>query len=402
MNKKTICTIVAALIIVANLSAQRVFMPQKLFTFEPIEVQKPILLDSINLKDTKFTEDMLLSYSVSFPEHERFTTELTPDSSGFFFLQKPDQGNALQLISVYLNGDTYGKGKIVVTSPNPLELWIDDVKRATKTQINDSLHQAGSVDAGLNGFTNNSRVVLKILTSAENKTAPAVKIEVKPEEADSLLNYTFNSSAGRRINIKDIMEGKRVNSSSISPSGRFILLSLRETFPGGKNVNFTEIYDTKQKRTILSETAIRSQIRWMPKSDLLFYVDDNNGDRSVITLDPLTVETKVLAKRLPKESFYIAPDEKSLFFSSKETITANSPAGLKRLVGIDDRQSNYRDRYFLYRYYFDTGLTQQLTFGKQTASLNDVTDDVKHLLFTTTEEDLTDRPFRKTHYICSI
>ena len=395
MNKKTICTIVAALIIVANLSAQRVFMPQKLFTFEPIEVQKPILLDSINLKDTKFTEDMLLSYSVSFPEHERFTTELTPDSSGFFFLQKPDQGNALQLISVYLNGDTYGKGKIVVTSPNPLELWIDDVKRATKTQINDSLHQAGSVDAGLNGFTNNSRVVLKILTSAENKTAPAVKIEVKPEEADSLLNYTFNSSAGRRINIKDIMEGKRVNSSSISPSGRFILLSLRETFPGGKNVNFTEIYDTKQKRTILSETAIRSQIRWMPKSDLLFYVDDNNGDRSVITLDPLTVETKVLAKRLPKESFYIAPDEKSLFFSSKETITANSPAGLKRLVGIDDRQSNYRDRYFLYRYYFDTGLTQQLTFGKQTASLNDVTDDVKHLLFTTTEEDLTDRPFRK-------
>lgn len=395
MNKKTICTVVAAFIIVASLSAQRVFMPQKLYKFESIAVQKPILLDSTNLTQTKFTEDLLLSYSVSFPEQERFKTELTPDTSGFFFLPKTNNGNELQLISFYLNGDGYGKGKLVVTSPNPLELWVDDVKRATKTQVNDSLHQSGSVDAGLNGFTNNSRVIIKVLTSSENKTTPAVKVEVKPDEADSLLNYTFNNSAHRRINIKDIMEGKRISSSTISPSGRFILLSLRETLPGGNNNNFTEIYDTKQKRTILSETSNRSQIQWMPKSDLLFYVDDNNDDRSVITLDPLTNETVVLAKGLPKENFYMAPDEKSVFFSSKETITATSPAGLKRLVGIDDRQTNYRDRYFLYRHLFDTGLTQQLTFGKHTASLNDVTEDVKHLLFTTTEEDLTDRPFRK-------
>ena len=212
MNKKTICTVIAAFIIVASLSAQRVFMPQKLYKFEPIAVQKPILLDSTNLAQTKFTEDLLLSYSVSFPEQERFKTELTPDTSGFFFLPKTNNGNELQLISFYLNGDGYGKGKLVVTSPNPLELWVDDVKRATKTQVNDSLHQSGSVDAGLNGFTNNSRVIIKVLTSSENKTTPAVKIEVKPDESDSLLNYSFSNTVHRRINIKDIMEGKRISS----------------------------------------------------------------------------------------------------------------------------------------------------------------------------------------------
>jgi dipeptidyl aminopeptidase/acylaminoacyl peptidase len=108
------------------------------------------------------------------------------------------------------------------------------------------------------------------------------------------------------------------------------------------------------------------------------------------------VKTTIVAENLPKENFYIAPDEQSMFFSSKETITLSSPGGLKRLIGIDDRQSHYRDRYFLYRYYFDTGLTQQLTFGRQTASLNDVTDDVKQLLFSTSEEDLAERPFRKS------
>jgi len=133
----------------------------------------------------------------------------------------------------------------------------------------------------------------------------------------------------------------------------------------------------------------------MPKQDLLYYVTDSEEGRTMLTLNPLTAENTVIAKGLPKETFHIAPDEKSAFFSSKETITISNPGGLKRLIGIDDRQSNYRDRYFLYRYFFDTGLTQQLTFGRQTASLNDVTDDVKFLLFSTSEEDLTKRPFDK-------
>ncbi len=378
------------------LSAQQKTSPDKIYSFQSIPVQKPVLLDSVNLKDTKFSDETLLSYAVSFPEQERFVTELTPDTAGFFHLSKPQNGYAFQLLSFFITGDRYGKGKLTITSPNPIELYINDVKRATKTQTNDSLHQAGSVDATLNGFTNNARVIIKMLASAENKVDPAVKIELKPQEEDSLLHFTFNNINKRRISINDILEGTRVTGSSISPSGRFILLSLRETLKGGRNVNYTEIYDTRQKRTILSEVANRTQLSWMPKSDILYYVADGNEGRIMYTLDPLKSETKIIAQNLPKESFYIAPDEKSMFYSSKETLSVTTPSGLKRLIGIDDRQSSYRDRHYLYRYFFDTGLTQQLTFGQKTASLNDITDDVKHLLFSTSEEDLTQRPFRKS------
>ena len=235
-----------------------------------------------------------------------------------------------------------------------------------------------------------------MLPAAKYKAEPAVKIELKPDEKDSLLTYTFNNIDNRRINIKDILEGKRVSSSSISPSGRFVLLNLRETLPGGNGRNYTEIYDARQKRTILSEPAGRTQLGWMPKSDLLYYVADDSDGRTLYTLDPLTAETKIIAEGLPKENFHIAPDEQSVFFSTKKSITVSNPGGLKRLLGIDDRQAGYRDRYYLYRHFFDTGLTQQLTFGRQTASLNDVTDDVKKLLFSTSEEYLTERPFRRS------
>ena len=382
--------------LVINAKAQQPLMPQKLYSFDPIPVRKPVMLDSVNLDNTAFSDEQLLSYPVSFPGQERFATELTPDTAGFFTLPKPQQGEALQLFSLFVSGDRYGKGKITVTSPNPLELWVDNVKRATKTQVNDSLHQAGSVDTNLNGFTNNTRIVIKMLTSAEYKADPAVKIGLKPDEKDSLLTYTFNNTDKRRINIKDILEGKRVNSASISPSGRFVLLSLRETQPGGNGRNYTEIYDAKQKRTILSEPGDRTQLNWMPKSDLLYYVADENEERTLYTLDPLTAEIKIIAEGLPKENFHMAPDEQSLFFSSKKSITLSNPGGLKRLIGIDDRQSSYRDRYYLYRHFFDTGLTQQLTFGRKTASLNDVTNDMKYLLFSTSEEDLSERPFRKS------
>lgn len=395
MQQNSFTYILASLLFVIGVNAQQPLMPEKIHSFDPIVVHKPVMLDSVNLDKSTFSDEQLLAYPVLFPAHERFTHELTPDTAGFFHLPKPQQGEALQLYSFFVSGDRYGKGKLTITSPNPLELWVDGVKRATKTQVNDSLHQSGSTDANLNGATNNVRVVVKMLASAAHKVAPAIKIELKSDQADSLLNYTFNDNDLRRINIKDILEGKRVNSSSISPSGRFVLLSLRETYSGGSGRSFTEIYDTKQKRTILSEPAGRSQLNWMPKSDLLYYVADEEDVRTIFTLDPLTAETKLMAEGLPKENFYMAPDEQSVFFSTKKSISVSNPGGLKRLIGIDDRQSSYRDRYFLYRHFFDTGLTQQLTFGKQSASLNDVTNDAKKLLFSTSEEYLTERPFRR-------
>lgn len=393
MNKQFSTILLILLLLGETVIAQITFSPSEVSTFGPIKVQTPVLLDSINLNDKSYSDELLLTTIINFPAPEKFTGKLQSDTAGFFILPKPEEGKTFHLVSFYLSADRYGKGKLTVTSPNTLELWLDNVKCATKQTQNDSLHLAGSVDAVLNGFTNNSRVVIKLLTTSDDVLDAMVKIDVRPEEADSLLIYTFNGENRRRIDIRDILEGIRVNNSSISPSGRFVLLSLRETLPGGENRSHTQIYDNRQQKIIFSEPLSRPQLKWMPKSDLLTYVADSEEGRTLYTLNPLTMETLIMAEKLPKENFFIAPDEKSLFYSSKESLILSNPGGLKRLIGIDDRQSYYRDRYFLYRYFLDTGLNQQLTFGKQTASLNDVSDDMRYLLFSVSDEDLNQRPF---------
>lgn len=379
-----------------NAGGQQIISPKQIRTLGPITVQKPVLIDSTDIKNSTFSDETLLSYFVSFPSHKKFSNTLTPDTAGFFHLQKPQKGYAFQLISFFVDADRYGKAKLTITSPNPLELWINEVKRATKTQVNDSLHLSGSVDATLNGFVNKSRIVIKMLTSSDYSIEPAVKIELKPDEKDTLVQYTFTDSDIRRITINDILEGKRVTSSEISPQGRFVLLRYSETLAGGERKQYVEVYDSKQQRIVLSEPDSRMQLGWMPKSECLYYVADSENGRTLFILDPLKTEANVLAENLPKERFFIAPDEKSMFYSVKETQIISNPAGLKRLLSPEDRQPGYRDKYYIYRYFFDTGLSQRLTFGKQTATLNDVTDNVKRLLFTVSKEDLSERPFSKT------
>ena len=109
---------------------------------------------------------------------------------------------------------------------------------------------------------------------------------------------------------------------------------------------------------------------------------------------PMTMEVKVMAEGLPRAVPGSTDDGRFLLLQGEPE--AKSTGGLKRLIGIDDRQASYRDRYFIYRYFFDAGLTQQLTYGKQTASLNDISDDMRYLLFTTSKEELSERPFRKS------
>lgn len=386
--------LMALLVSATTLIAQSKVSLESVRVFDPIVLQKPVLLDSVNLKDKKYSEKQLLSSSISFPQHDRFSHQLTADSAGFFHIDKTQSEYAIHLLSFYLAGDDYGKAKLTVTSPNMLEVYINNEKKATKLNATDSLSNAGSAEATLNGTLNNSRVVVKLLTrNTESFDAGSVKIEVKPNEDDSLLNVYMTDNPLRKIDIKDILEGKRVSSSSISPSGRYVLIFTTETMPGGKSKGYMEVYDTKQKRTLINESSNRAQLKWMPKSDMLSYVTNTENGRTLFKLNPLTMESTIIADDLPLEIFMIAPDEKSMFYSSKETITVESPANLKRLLAPDDRQSSYRDRRFIYQYFFDTGLSQQITYGKRTARLNDVSSDGNHLLFSTSKEVLTERPF---------
>ncbi len=376
------------------LSAVKIVKPEKVWMYGPINLVQPILIDSVNLKGEKFKNDSLLSFSINIPDQSHFKTSLTPGNNDYFRLQKPQTGAAFYLISFYVNTDSYGKAKIKITSPDRFELYVNDQKKATKKTVEDSLKTAKSAETNLIGLVNSSRIVIKYLATADSKISPAFKIEIHPDESNKAV-YSFDETPSRRITIQDILIGKRVERAEISPSGRFVLLRYTTTFDDGKTQKTIEVFDTKQNRTVLSEVDNRNQLNWMPKSDVLRYFENSDEGWTLTTLAPITGASKVISRNLPKESYHFSPDGKTLYYSKRQELEAKSPKGLKRILAPDDRQSHYRNRYFIYQYNLETGLSQPLTFGQNTASINDISSDGKFMLFSTQSEDLSERPFRK-------
>lgn len=383
------------LLLVGTYLFAKPFMPDKVWINGPIKIIQPLLIDSTDLKGEKYKVENLLSTPINFPSQSMFTIPVTSNNNDYFTLPKPANGNAFYLVSFYVSSNSYGKAKIKVTSPDRFELYINDKKEADKKTVEDSLKSAKSAETNIIGRVNSSRVIIKYLASADSKLAPAFKIEIHPDTTDNHTVYKYSEQSKRRITIEDILIGRRVNTISVSPGGRFVLMSFTTTNDDGTTQNSFEVFDTKLNKTILAENGTRNQLNWMPESDLLYYFSDTDEGWSLITFDPLTNNTKILATNLPKENYTFSPDGKMLYYSKKEMLGAKSPKGLKRILAPDDRQDGYRNRFYIYQYQLETGMSQPLTFGQNTAFLKDITSDGRYMLFSTQIEDLSERPFAK-------
>ena len=395
--KKHLFTLACILFFTSAFGApKRTVTPAQLWMYGPVNFFKPVILDSTDIKGKKYTEDNLLSTTVNFPAQERFSTVIRPDTAGYFRLPKPTADNAFYLVSFYVSGNKYDKGKITVKSPDRFELYINDKKEADKKTVEDSLKNAKSADANLKGNVNGARVVLKMLASATSKNAPAFNVTIYPNEKDTASTYSITNNATRRMTIEDVMVGNRAGSTSVSPSGRFVLMRFTLTNDEGKTQRSIQVYDAKQKRVVLDEIDTRNQLGWMPKSDKMYFFESDADGFNMYTFDPLNAEKKLIGKGIPFENFTISPDEKVLYYSKKQTIEEKTPEGLTRLLSPEDRQDYYRNRYQIYQYQIETGLSQQITFGRNSASINDLSRDGKYLLFSTSEEDFSQRPFKKS------
>jgi Tol biopolymer transport system component len=165
---------------------------------------------------------------------------------------------------------------------------------------------------------------------------------------------------------------------------------------GGEKPRLYRDLRYKQKRTLLSEIANRSQLGWMPKSDQLYYVSDNSDGRNDLPARSVDIGDKGHGGTAPQRKIPYRTGRKIDVLLLQRDPFGHHAKRTKEDDRYRRRQTGYRDRTYIYRYFFETGVVQQITFGRQSASLNDITDDVRYLLFSTSEEDCPQRPFRKS------
>lgn len=392
--KLRLSVIALCLILVIGMFSQTKQKLPQIYAAPPVAVINPLIVDSTNLKGDKYSEKELLKMSLTIPEQTAFVRPLKSDTAGYFYAEKPREGYTFQLFSFYVQADRYAKLSLKITSPNMFELYVDGKLSTSKTTREENFRNEKEVTAAFSPYPLSSRVVIKLLASAEDKSSPIFKIVLENEKDDNKTTFSVQNTSKRFVNFTDMLLGKRVTNTSISPNGQYALISYRNTF-GEKSVSTTELYNVSTGRQVLLDTdGSKKQLSWMPVSEKMFYLLKTEDGTNLITIDPATLQETILAKNIPDEYMTFSPDEKTLFYTKQEK-GEETKGDLKLLLSPEDRQPGYTNRSFIYKYDIRSGLSQQLTYGSHTTWLNDISADSKQLLVSFTDETVTERPFRK-------
>ena len=383
-----------------NMFSQTEIRVEKMKTSPLIPVYMPVLIDSTDVEKKTFEHKDLLKTRVDFNEVFQSNDLLKADTAGVFVLpfapydnKIPYRDKAIQLLSFSMDADRYCKAALSVTSTDMIEIYINNKSEKTKETKEDSLSKANAIQLDITLEPRRYDVVIKRLASVKNFNESKMKISLTPTKNDSLAQLSVSTNALRRVTIQDILEGNRLTSGAVSPSGNYFLVGTTNTLPGGKSVSVTELRETDSNQTFY-RFASDLNPRWTQGKDQLTYSRPGLTDKNLYSLDATTPEEKQIAENIKFDSYRLSPDGRFLLIQIKEDIPADK-GDLKRTLSPSDRAGSFRGRNSVYLYDLATKTEQRITFGRTDTHIEDISFDSRKALLSVREENITERPFSK-------
>ncbi len=322
----------------------------------PFPLQDPYELDSVDVKgkafDVKSFIDVPLSTELSNVAYVSEAEVLKSLSSST---------NCFHLIGFSAENRLFAKASISVSGLNDYKVLVDGKESGPELKLEPGTHD----------------FVIKTLIL---EPADSFKVQLISEKSGRLRLR----EDGKHIYSLDANTiGLSAGDIAISPSGKYVSVGFRQTNDKGEVFSWTEIRRVKDGTVLLRQDK---PVTWMPSSDRYYYI----RDKDLFCANPQTKDETILAHDIPDGAFSFSPDESYLLY----TLVQEGPTegDVHQILTPDDRQPGWRDRVYLSKYDFSTGLMQQLTFGYHNIWLSDISQDGKKILLLTSRERLTKRP----------
>lgn len=222
------------------------------------------------------------------------------------------------------------------------------------------------------------------------RQVPLADVEVVVPDSQRGKVSIAPEGARRMASLADFSDGRHTGYVSLSPDGRYLMTYYNVVAPGGaRRDSYCRIVRTSDNAPVGG--LRRDNPQWMPQSNRLWgkrMADD--GTTMLIATDLATGEETVLAKGLPEGSLTISPTEDFAIL----TTYADGPkeGSVYQILEPEDRQPGWRRRSRLWRVDFATGMISPVTFGFRQLYLNDISDDGRKILVTTSRSRYEKRP----------
>ena len=382
-------TVLSGLLLLAGLAAQAQERVAEYNVRPAVTVRTPLQGDSINFKGDKFTTGNLLKTKVSLDFDGGRYERMVADTAGYVTVAKADKDNLFYLFATNLRAERFMKGKLNVYSPARFEVFVNGESKQVKETAEDSLSQVRPTAVSMDPEAD-YEIVIKLLSSADDKMQPMLKCEFEKEKDFADVACRMAPDMKRRFSLFNTNFGSRASRVSLSPNGKYLLTRYSDNYDVKRSRTRCELTEVKTGRVILPNA--NEKMTWMPNSNKLYYTVMGEEQNDLVVFDPATMREEVLLKNVPEGYFSWSPTEDYLIYMlTDEGEKVSGP--LKRLLHPDDRIPNSRDRYYLMKYDVATGLSERLTYGSHNVYLNDISPDGKKLLCSTSKPDITRCPF---------
>ena len=372
--------LLAATLVACSLGTQA----QVIQTFQvrdAVTLRTPVLTDSVNTEGRRYETRDLLGTAIGLNQDNYATQTMEADTTGYITLAAADGEHLIYVVSTNIRADRFMKGKLKVTSPARWEAFIDGASRSKKENADDSLTAKAARDIALRMEPERDyKVTIKLLAHKDDKAAPAFKCEVVADKGYEKVNVYSGHDLKRRFALDNTVYGNRVIDVAMSPSGKYLYTRYWYNYSKDRQHVYAQLTDTKTGKVLLANA--KDGMRWMPKSDKMYYTATAATGNNIIVLDPATLTEEILLAEIPAERFTWAPTEDFLiYYPSEKGQPEQGP--LKRIATPRDRIPGFRGRSFLAKYDIQKGTTERLTYGYHTTYLNDIRTDGAKILFST-------------------
>lgn len=363
----------------------------------------PAFHDSENVGNKSFSPDDLLKHS--FIDLAGLSPEEGVSEKGFngmvwskaditddiVLFDNRQESASIVYAATYLSNKDWLKGRLSFRLYVPAEIYIDGEKKTS--QEKDTGADGILKEIAVEWVPGKHRIIVKCLTKDPSGKLFSASFKVN----DSFKAYSVESTISplRGKAIMDVLNGPRTGAIQLSSSGKYVLMDKSEITEGKTN-RMTQLYRVADKAllyTFYGQDA--SQIQWIPEEERVsFFLKEGNGN-SLYVYDVENRKQERLFKADQAISrIYWSPDRTYLMYTVSEQYT-DKDWELRKLDGIEDRQSGFRNRYFLCKYDLNTGLHTRLSWGNLSTHLMHISPDGKKILLSTSKPDYNEYPFRK-------
>jgi len=388
----------------------------------PIESSLPVFHNIKNIKGKEFDLKSLLKFeqfgieNLLPQEGEYFQwdqlktfiwTKAETDSEGFLYSSASEQTRPQFMYFIsYIDAKRWTKVKLEILSHHLLQVFLDGEKLTEKTSSekpkDDSTKaEAGKVTHELKLETGKHLLLVKSLKDPENKSEWSLKAGLHLSEPWNKNDLDLNISPGHQMTVKQLLDGPKIRSASISPDGELVALSMRQTLPPTDDAeSWIELRQTKDGSLVNTyRGGMRlSYVQWAPVGKKFSYTSSAKDGTTLWIVDlEKGTSTPLLENIKDMGGHTWVPDGSFIVYSITEKPEPDK-SGLKKLEGMPDRWPGWRNRSFLYLVNTTTGTRKQLTGGMLSTDLQSISPDSKRLLFSRSTEDFTERPYAKTDF----